>query len=71
MASSTLYSLIRRQQNKQDEAQNTSNSASSLVSTLVPTILIAAAIFIVFLVLRNKLARVFQARTFDGLVAKE
>ncbi|KPI43054.1 uncharacterized protein AB675_2157 [Cyphellophora attinorum] len=71
MASSTLYSLVRRQQNKQDAAQNTSNSASSLVSTLVPTILIAAAIFIVFLVLRNKLARVFQARTFDGLVAKD
>ncbi|KAH8602366.1 hypothetical protein B0O99DRAFT_561765 [Bisporella sp. PMI_857] len=44
----------------------TSSSISAMVSTLIPVAALAIAYFVVFLILRSKLARVYRPRTFLG-----
>jgi Late exocytosis, associated with Golgi transport len=41
-----------------------SNTVSALVATLVPVLLISGIFFVVFLVLRPKLQRNYEPRTF-------
>lgn len=54
---------------QQQQGSNRSSGGSSLsqlVSTLVPTILLSLVIFILFLIFRKKLDRVYQPRSFLG-----
>jgi Late exocytosis, associated with Golgi transport len=48
-----------------------SNSLSGIISTLVPVLIISSIIFVVFLVLRAKIARVYRPRTLDYVLHEE
>lgn len=51
-----------------DDPQSASNSASGLVTTLVPSLISAAAMVIIFIILRRSETRMYMPRTYLGVL---